>query len=217
MFDEEPKDIFAGLDSGSPKPPAIPTTPSQSPLTVTSASNLPGYGSQLPPPPAKGNGLKTILLVIVLVIALAAGTGILVYLLVIKPALSLDTSGALNGDPVIVPTSNTNTTGQSNTNTQPTTTPDQPATPTPAGDDPTAFLDSDGDGLTNSEEITVGTSISKADSDSDGLGDREEVKVYQTNPRKSDTDGDGFKDGDEVKNGYNPNGEGKLFSLPTTP
>ncbi|MEK7498366.1 MAG: hypothetical protein AAB611_00715, partial [Patescibacteria group bacterium] len=26
----------------------------------------------------------------------------------------------------------------------------------------------------------------------------------------ADTDGDGFKDGDEVKNGYNPNGTGKL-------
>ncbi len=81
-------------------------------------------------------------------------------------------------------------------------------------EDKGTFLDSDGDGLTNAEELEAGTSITKADTDSDGLGDREEVQVYDTNPRKADTDGDTFLDGQEVSGGYNPNGEGKLFSVP---
>jgi hypothetical protein len=50
----------------------------------------------------------------------------------------------------------------------------------------------------------------ETDSDGDGLTDIEELKIYGTDPQKADTDGDGFLDGDEVKNGYNPLGEGKL-------
>lgn len=41
------------------------------------------------------------------------------------------------------------------------------------------------------------------DSDQDGLSDSEE-KSYGTNPRKADTDGDGYSDGAEVSAGYNP-------------
>ncbi len=48
------------------------------------------------------------------------------------------------------------------------------------------------------------------DSDQDGLSDEEELKIYNTNPMVKDTDHDGYSDGDEVKNGYNPNGDGKL-------
>lgn len=50
---------------------------------------------------------------------------------------------------------------------------------------------------------------SKNDSDNDGLTDEDE-KIYGTDPKNPDTDSDGYSDGDEVKNGYNPNGEGKL-------
>jgi len=75
-------------------------------------------------------------------------------------------------------------------------------------------LDSDGDGLTDDEEKTLGTNPYSADTDQDGLYDREEVKVYHTDPNNPDTDGDGYKDGDEVKNGYNPLGAGKLLQLP---
>jgi len=48
-------------------------------------------------------------------------------------------------------------------------------------------LDTDGDGLTNDQEVD-----------------------YGTDPKNPDSDGDGFKDGEEVKNGYNPYGPGKL-------
>lgn len=74
----------------------------------------------------------------------------------------------------------------------------------------TAPVDSDGDSLTDLEEQALGTNINLIDSDFDGLSDYEEVKIYNTDPLNPDTDGDGFNDGDEVKNGYNPNGEGKL-------
>ena len=74
-------------------------------------------------------------------------------------------------------------------------------------------IDTDQDGLSDKEEKQVGSDPSKVDTDDDGLFDREEVQVYKTNPRNKDTDGDGFSDGDEVQNGYNPNGEGKLYSI----
>ncbi len=90
--------------------------------------------------------------------------------------------------------------------------PSVPVTSTePAASSTPAALDSDGDGLTDEEEISLGTDPHNIDTDGDGLFDREEVKVYGTDPLNPDTDGDGYKDGDEVKNGYNPKGPGKLF------
>lgn len=65
-------------------------------------------------------------------------------------------------------------------------------------------IDSDGDGLTDQEEINLGTNINLPDSDNDGLFDYEEVKVYKTDPLNPDTDNDGYKDGEEVKAGYDP-------------
>jgi hypothetical protein len=47
------------------------------------------------------------------------------------------------------------------------------------------------------------------DSDHDGLKDSDEVK-YGTDPNKADTDGDGYSDGSEVTGGYNPLGSGKM-------
>jgi len=47
------------------------------------------------------------------------------------------------------------------------------------------------------------------DSDSDGLTDEQE-NYFGTDVNKPDTDGDGYEDGNEVKNGFNPNGTGKL-------
>ena len=54
------------------------------------------------------------------------------------------------------------------------------------------------------------TKLKATDTDKDTLSDYNEIYVYKTDPFNPDTDGDGFKDGAEVKNGYNPNGPGKL-------
>jgi len=69
-----------------------------------------------------------------------------------------------------------------------------------------AALDTDGDGLTNSQEFTRGTQARDADSDDDGLKDGVETGTGTwvsasntgTDPLKADTDGDTVTDGDEV-------------------
>ncbi|MDD4290482.1 MAG: hypothetical protein PHH83_04440 [Patescibacteria group bacterium] len=61
-------------------------------------------------------------------------------------------------------------------------------------------------GITNNDlnKIVMGEEIiNKTDTDGDGLTDTQE-NVYKTNPNNPDTDGDGYTDGDEVKNGYDP-------------
>jgi hypothetical protein len=78
-------------------------------------------------------------------------------------------------------------------------------------------VDTDGDGLTDAEEAQYGTDPNVVDTDNDGLSDREEIQVYKTDPLNPDSDGDGFSDGMEVKNGYNPNGQGKLITIPSQP
>jgi hypothetical protein len=78
------------------------------------------------------------------------------------------------------------------------------------------YLDSDSDGLTDEQELSIGTDPFNPDSDNDGLFDREEVVSYKTDPLNSDSDGDTYLDGSEVKAGYDPSGPGKLLNLPAT-
>ena len=66
-------------------------------------------------------------------------------------------------------------------------------------------LDSDGDGLLDTVEATLGTDPDDADSDDDGLDDGDEVEgtgllagYGATDPLDPDTDGDGLSDGLEV-------------------
>lgn len=77
-------------------------------------------------------------------------------------------------------------------------------------------LDSDNDGLTDEQEINLGTDPQNSDTDGDGLLDKEEIDVYNTNPLNPDTDGDTYNDGEEIRNGYNPNGPGLLPAPPTS-
>jgi hypothetical protein len=69
----------------------------------------------------------------------------------------------------------------------------------PAGD-----ADSDGDGLSDAQEATLGTDPANPDTDEDGLFDGAEVTAG-TDPTLYDTDGDGFGDNAEVVNGSDPN------------
>lgn len=64
--------------------------------------------------------------------------------------------------------------------------------------------DSDGDGLTNSQERRLGTDPERADTDGDGLSDFDEVEVYGTDPLKLDTDGDTYHDNWELDEGFDP-------------
>jgi hypothetical protein len=65
--------------------------------------------------------------------------------------------------------------------------------------------DSDSDGLSDYEELQLGTNPNKADSDGDGLSDLAEVRTHGSNPLTTDTDGDGYSDGIEVARDGNPN------------
>lgn len=57
--------------------------------------------------------------------------------------------------------------------------------------------DTDGDGLVDSLEDLIGSSITNTDSDEDGLSDFIEVDKLYTSPILCDTDGNGVSDGDE--------------------
>ncbi|MBU1723242.1 MAG: thrombospondin type 3 repeat-containing protein, partial [Gammaproteobacteria bacterium] len=59
-------------------------------------------------------------------------------------------------------------------------------------------LDSDGDGLKDGDETTLGTNPNNPDSDGDGLPDGVEVNDSKTDPMNPDTDGDGINDKTEV-------------------
>ena len=63
--------------------------------------------------------------------------------------------------------------------------------------------DDDRDGLTNGEELQLGTLPGVRDTDQDGLSDGDEV-TRGTDPLDDDTDNDGLKDGDEVSRGLDP-------------
>jgi hypothetical protein len=65
--------------------------------------------------------------------------------------------------------------------------------------------DTDSDGLSDYEELLLGTNANKADSDGDGLSDFAEVRTHKSNPLTTDTDGDGYSDGIEVARDGNPN------------
>ncbi|TPH13202.1 hypothetical protein EPA86_14955, partial [Litorilituus lipolyticus] len=60
----------------------------------------------------------------------------------------------------------------------------------------TPQIDSDGDGLSDEEEVALGTDPFDIDSDNDGLTDGDEINLG-TDPTKSDTDGDGTVDGED--------------------
>lgn len=75
----------------------------------------------------------------------------------------------------------------------------EPAMPEDASEDP------DGDGLTNLEEFLAVTNPHVADSDGDGLSDGDEVTLHATNPIEIDSDFDLIDDALEIAAGLDPN------------
>ncbi len=85
-------------------------------------------------------------------------------------------------------------------------------------------LDTDGDGLTDDVETSLGTDPNLTDTDGDGISDFDEVNVdtdpanytpgIDYDPNNADTDGDGFLDGGEVQFGSDPL---SLASVPGSP
>ena len=72
-------------------------------------------------------------------------------------------------------------------------------------DDPSdAAGDLDGDGLPNWREAVLGTAPDHPDSDGDGLTDGDEVLLHLSDPHAADTDQDGVPDGNEVATGMSP-------------
>lgn len=61
-----------------------------------------------------------------------------------------------------------------------------------------ADVDSDNDGLTDTQEAALGTDPNNPDSDGDGLNDGDEVNLTATDPLDGDSDDDGLTDGAEV-------------------
>jgi hypothetical protein len=74
-------------------------------------------------------------------------------------------------------------------------------------------MDSDGDGLSDVSEGSLGTDRNDSDSDDDGLSDGDEVNVYGTDPTNADSDDDGLRDAEEISNGTDPN---DATSFPST-
>lgn len=76
------------------------------------------------------------------------------------------------------------------------------------------LLDRDRDGVDHEEEADYGTSDRKDDSDGDGLSDYEEINFWFSDPISRDSDGDGYNDSQEILNGYSPIGSDKLTEVP---
>jgi|GEM_PF-1667269 len=68
--------------------------------------------------------------------------------------------------------------------------------------------DNDGDGITNAEEVRLGTSTNDADTDNDGFPDGLEVGSGHDPLTALDSDGDGYPDYLEILHGYDPFGPG---------
>ena len=102
---------------------------------------------------------------------------------------------------------NTETTAAGSTSSTSPSAPPSTSTstaPTTATSPTMPAQDSDGDGLSDAEEMALGTDPNNSDSDSDSLSDEAEVNAHGTDPLSADSDGDMLLDDSEVALGTNP-------------
>jgi hypothetical protein len=69
---------------------------------------------------------------------------------------------------------------------------------------PTGPEDNDIDGLTDDEEVALGTDPADPDTDGDGLADGDEIRVFRTSPTFASSNRSPYDDGVNLRNGYNP-------------
>ncbi|MFA5358874.1 MAG: hypothetical protein WC310_03590 [Patescibacteria group bacterium] len=212
---KEPEDIFSGVDSSvSPqvKRPVSPIMSNMEAMPDPSANSM-MPSTEIPIAPNLKMKKIIVILIVVLAIVFVVLAGWLVYAKYFSANQSSLGENNLNN---VLPELNLNqedaNLNEENKNINQGTGLIDQVNQSQNISQPTK--DSDSDGLTDQEEVTLGTDSFLADSDLDGLFDKEEVYIYKTDPLNSDTDGDGYKDGQEVKGGYDPNGPGRLFSIP---
>jgi hypothetical protein len=188
----------------------MPSMPSSGPvITPMPLKTAPVMNVMEPATKSKMDKVIKSLIIVIIVLALIGAAAYFIYTKFLDkqveqyqttPAAETNTPATTEiptlSEPQITPTPETPVVTPATTTAEVTSTP--------------VIKDTDADGLSDEEELSLGTNPNIVDTDADGLSDYDEVKVYHTNPKIVDTDGDGYKDGDEVKSGYNPNGAGKL-------
>ncbi|MCX6795415.1 MAG: hypothetical protein NT165_01620 [Candidatus Falkowbacteria bacterium] len=227
---KEIDDIFSDVDkpstpqnppvfSGAPAPitPQAPAIPAQTFQTAGKETYL-NISDNMPAAGERGVHALKIFLILLIAVAVVTFAGYFVYVRFVKPKAQIDNTINNYVSPIAneavnsaveekIKAQENNVTPVASTSPVVENTPNSNISSTSPEN-----IDTDGDGLTDQEEVLAGTDINKVDTDGDGLSDYEEVKTYKTDPLKSDTDGDGYSDGAEVKSGYNPNGAGKLVT-----
>lgn len=195
--------------------PAIPSAASMPPRRETAPMSMPMNANSDGVLAAPLGGHKALISVIVLLsIIIIGGGSAWAYFTYINPP----ETQILPNNQAIVPTTTQNNVPVNEVVTPTTTT--EVSSDSTSTDSRILFgepvLDTDSDGLDDSVEKEVGTNMLAWDSDGDTLSDGDEVLTWKTNPLKADTDGDTYEDAAEIKNGYNPNGEGRLFAVTAT-
>lgn len=202
---KEPEDIFGASEPAPPAAAPVPAAgaepslkPPPSPFVKKSAptgeapKDMPPMPGTPPPMPKTGLDKKTLLtFIIVVIVVIALIIAGIWWFSGRKGSNSSDINPAVVN--LFTNTENINKEVKKNEPVE-----------LPKDNTPQAPADTDGDGLSDEEEASLGTSINAPDTDNDGLYDREEVKIYGTDPLKSDTDGDGWKDGEEVQKNQDP-------------
>ena len=216
MFDKEPEDMFAGVEPTKQEPlrpsgalsPTVPGMPGGA-APVGATPEEVGDGDTGSPKKKMFLVLAAVILIIIL-----GGGGYFIWRQFSSAPSEIGTENSVESNlnanlpPVNLPAETEPIVNETPAEVPPEVLETAPVVPNPEE------VDLDGDGLTNVEEVALGTDTTKVDTDDDKLTDGEEVNLYFTNPLLPDTDGDGYLDGDEVQSGYNPKGPGKLLEQP---